>query len=261
MPSSSAGQEDGVPLEALGAVVGQELDAGRRPAGLDLGPPLDLGEERRHVRRGIGPGQVLGELEERDDRAVAFAPRPRRRARCRGGRRARARRPPRAAATSGVLALRRGRARAATRIARRTSGRAKNRSPRTWNGIPAAPSAASMAGSWAFVRTRIAIAPCAVPARASARIAAVIPASSASSVAKPADLGPRSRPSARHEALRRPRRDAGRALVGRGPAGREDAVGERQDLGRRAVVGLEPHDPRVRVALPRSRSGSRSWPR
>ena len=39
-----------------------------------------------------------------------------------------------------------GRARVATRTARRTSGRAKNRSPRTWNGIPAAPSAPSIGG-------------------------------------------------------------------------------------------------------------------
>ena len=73
MPSSSAGQEDRVPLEPLGPVVGQELDAGRGPAGLDRRPPLDLGEERRDVGGRLGPDQVLGQLEERDDRAVALA--------------------------------------------------------------------------------------------------------------------------------------------------------------------------------------------
>ena len=53
-------------------MIGQQLHAGRGPAGLDLGPPLDLGEEHRHVRRRIRPGQVLGQFEERDHRPVAF---------------------------------------------------------------------------------------------------------------------------------------------------------------------------------------------
>ena len=54
---------------------------------------------------------------------------------------------------------------------------------------------------------------------------------------------------ARDEAFRRPRRDSGTSLVGCHPAGGEDPVGQREDLGRRAVVGLQPDDPRARVAL------------
>ena len=42
-------------------------------------------------------------------------------------------------------------------IARRISGRLKNRSPRSWKGTPAARRAASKPTSWPFVRTRTAI--------------------------------------------------------------------------------------------------------
>ena len=54
-------------------MVREQLDARRLATGLDRGPARDLGEERRDVRRGIGPHKVVGEFEERDDRAVAFA--------------------------------------------------------------------------------------------------------------------------------------------------------------------------------------------
>ena len=151
-------------------MIGQQLDPGRLAAGLDRGPALDLGEERGDVGRGVRPDEVLGQLEQGDDRPVTLARRLAVRDRV---------------APDTQLALERGRqprARAvrcrrlrpsavATRTARRTSGRAKKRSPRTWNGMPAAPSASSIAGSCALVRTRMAIAPWAVPDRASARIA------------------------------------------------------------------------------------------
>ena len=88
---------------------------------------------------GFRPNEVLGKLQEGDDRAVPLA----------GGLAVGNR-----VAPDAELALEGGgqparsasspvtRASApATRIARRTSGRAKNRSPRTWNGMPAAPRA------------------------------------------------------------------------------------------------------------------------
>ena len=67
------GQEDRVPLEALRAVIGQQLDAGRLAAGLDRGPPLHLGEERRDVGRGVRSDELLGQLEQGDDRPVTLA--------------------------------------------------------------------------------------------------------------------------------------------------------------------------------------------
>ena len=106
-----------------------------------------------------------------------------------------------------------------------------------------------MAGSCAFVRTRIAIAPCCGPGPRERPDRGGDPGQLGLVGRKSADLGPRSRVVARDQAFRRPRRDAGEPLVGGGSAGRQDAVRQRQDLGRRAVVGLEPHDPRVRVAL------------
>ena len=180
---------------------------------------------------------------------MAFARRPRPRGPCRGARRARARRRP----TAGRPAVPRSSTRAsvaATRIARRTSGRAKNRSPRTWNGIPAAPSAASIAGSWAFVRTRIAIAPCAVPARASARIALGHPGQLGLVGREAADLrlGSRRRGSRRGVSVAAARRREVARRVPIRPAART-RLASAEDLGRRAVVGLEPDDPRARVAL------------
>ena len=115
--------------------------------------------------------------------------------------------------------------------------------------MPAAPSASSIAGSCALVRTRMAIAPWAVPDRASARIAPVIPASSASPVANPpiSGAGPDDRLATRRLAGRAAA-PGGRSSTRASPRG-QDAVGERQDLGRGAVVRLEGHHPRRRIAV------------
>ena len=56
-------QEDGIPLQALGPVVGEQLHAGRRATGLDGGPSLHLGDERLGIGRGLRPDQVVRQLE------------------------------------------------------------------------------------------------------------------------------------------------------------------------------------------------------
>ena len=73
-----------------------------------------------------------------------------------------------------------GRARRSSASASRISRRSKKRWPRTVKPIPARVNASSMAGSWAFVRTRTAVSVGATPAAPTARTQATISRSSAS---------------------------------------------------------------------------------
>ena len=72
VPFLEGGQEHRVPFQALGSVVGQQLDPGRLATGLDGRSPGDLGEEGRDVRARTRPEEVVGKLEQSDDRAVAL---------------------------------------------------------------------------------------------------------------------------------------------------------------------------------------------
>ena len=143
-------------------MVGQQLDAGRLAAGLDRGPALDLGEERRDVGRRVRPDELLGQLEQGDDRPVTLARRLPVRDRV---------------APDAQLALERGRQAArravrspstrpsavATRIARRTSGRAKKplaadveRDARPRRARPRSPAAGRWSGrGWPSRRARV----------------------------------------------------------------------------------------------------------
>ena len=239
-------QEHGVPLEALGAVVGEELDPGRLATGLDRGPAGHLREERGHVRGGVGPDEIVGELEERHDGPVPLARHATRGLRCRAGRPARARSPPRGArrgarrSRSGQGPRRRG-WRGAPRAGRRSArpGRGTGSRPRRARSRSRAAPRSSGRG-WPST-------PCAVPAAARRRIAAVMAASSASSEANPVTSG--AGPDGRLASSRLGGRGAapGRSFVRGDPARGEDPVGERQHLRGRSVVGLERDHPGGRV--------------
>ena len=263
-PVLERGQEDGVPLEALGAVIGQELHAGDRAARLGVGASLDLVEERGDVRVGIGPGEVLGQLEQRDDGRVPFArgvgfghvrPADAELALERLGEplRERGRRRLRDPADVGRPVQCRGHPQRPTDLRSSEEPLAANVERDARGAKPRL-----QGGSWALVRTRMAISPCAVPSRASARMAVVIARELRLVGVEARDVRLRPAVERRDEPLRGPRDRAGRALVRGGSSRREDPVREGQDLRRGAEVALEPHDARRRDSEPGTRSGSRS---
>ena len=181
-------QEDGVPLEALGAMQGRKGDALAGGIGLGRVASGQLGEEVGHRRVGL---ILLERSCHRQQCAQRRMPVARLGARAGGGRLVESelgapsgRDEARGAPGSSVLRA----ARAA-----RTSGRAKKRTPRTVNGMPAPVSAASSGTSCAFVRTRIAISVAVTPPAVNARIPATIAASSpsASAWATSSGSGPR----------------------------------------------------------------------
>ena len=228
-------------------MVGQELDAGRLATGLDRRPAGDLGEERRDVSRGIGAHEVLGELEQRDDRAVPLARRL-----AVGD----------AVAPDAELALERRRqplderaslatrpSASATRTARRTSGRAKNRSPRTWNGMPGRAHRALDGGQLGVRPDEDGDRAVRGPGRGQRpdRGRRSRPAPPPRS-AKPADLGRGSRRTARDEPLRRPRRGARLTLVGCRPGPRRGRGSRGPGPPASSGSSSRADDPRGRVA-------------
>ena len=228
-------------------MVGQEFDAGRGPAGLDLGSSLDLGEERRHVRRRIGSGEVFRKLEERDDRTMTF-----RRGLALGDR----------VAAHAELALEGGRQPGHQRFLACDAGERTGHPHRAsdlrareeplaadveWD--PSGPERSLDRGELG-VRSHEDRDGSMCGPRPPERPDRLRHPGQFGLVGREAsDLGLGPWRDGRHEAFRWPRRDSGKSLVSCHPASSEDAIGEREDLGRRAVVGLQPHDARARVAL------------
>ena len=164
-------------------------------------------------------------------------PRPRSRGPRGAGRRSAARssEPRGASAAPGPVARRR-----RSRSASRTSGRSKNRWPRTRNGIRAFVRAASIGGTWALIRTRTAISDAGVPPsmrRADRRDEV---GELGVGVGEAADRGRRPGRLRRHEALASTLR-------------RQEAVGEGEDLGRGPVVPRQRDLARARVPLDEAR--------
>ena len=72
-PLLQAGQEHGVPLEALRPVVGQEVDAVGRPLALVGGASLELRDDRRGIGGRVRGGDPVHDRQQRLERGLALA--------------------------------------------------------------------------------------------------------------------------------------------------------------------------------------------
>ena len=241
-------QQDGVPLEALGPVQREQVDAVGRALGLGRRPRL----ERRRASAGIeSPAEPSACAAATASRAISSTsasdavrsrasapaaspsgskPELRPQARLQGVRPPPARAPSPAPGAGAAVPR-------APRAARRTAGRGRGTGCRPSSAPPRAAGPGRSSGRGPRSR------PAARPSPTSRRMVATQEVELGLAVGAAPDRRPRSRWLRRHEALRSPLR-------------REEAVGEREDLRAAAVVAVEGDLAGARERAPRSRRGT-----